>query len=126
MTLRALLLAAPLLAAPLLTGCGAAPRAPSLAPRHDMPVPPGEPRAELRLRVDLAPGAGCEEDLDLALYRDRGVDLIQWDEHTGACAGRTVTIRYLPRRTSAEKILSAVQKLGARAEQMPAAPQAEP
>lgn len=113
------------LAALALAGCGSASGLPALTPRHDLPVPADEPRAELRLRVDLHPGAGCEEELDLALYRDRGVDLIQWDERAGACAGRSVTIRYLTQRTSAAELLGAVRKLAATVEEIPAGPEAK-
>lgn len=122
--LRALLTTAlTALASLALAGCGGAAGLRPLAPRHDLPVPPGEPRAELRLRVDLPPGAGCEEDFDLALYRDRGVDLIQWDERAGACAGRGVTIRYLTQRTSAAELLGAVRKLAASVEEIPVEPE---
>lgn len=113
------------LAALALAGCGGGAGLPALAPRHDLPVPAEEPRAELRLRVDLPPGAGCEEEFDLALYRDRGVDLIQWDERAGACAGRSVTIRYLTQRTSAAELLGAVRKLAATVEEIPAGPEAK-
>src|SRR5689334_9162596 len=95
---KALALALVALAAP---ACGGAVQAPA-APAHDGPVPASEPRAEMRLRVDLEPGHGCEESFDLALYKNFGVDLVQWEESAGGCTGKVVTIRYLPRRVSAE------------------------
>ncbi len=99
----------------LAPACGGA--APELAsPAHDTPVPAGEKRAEMRLRVDLAPAQGCEEAFDLALYKDRGVDLIAWDDNAGACAGRAVVIRYLPGRTSEGEILKAAQGIAKKVE----------
>jgi hypothetical protein len=113
-----------LLAALWAAGCGAAPAAPA-GPRHDMPVPAGEPRAALRLRVDLKAAQGCEEAFDLALYRDRGVDLIAWDGRAGACAARTVTIRYLPRRLGEAQLLAAARRLAVRVERLPPVPESK-
>ena len=93
---------------------GAAPRATTAGP--DAPVPAGEERATLELVVDLEPTSSCEEDFDLALYSDRGIELIQWDEGTGSCAGRHVTIRYLPRRTSSNDVMSRVRELASKVE----------
>ncbi|EYF04741.1 hypothetical protein [Chondromyces apiculatus] len=106
----------------LLVGCGGAEGA-LRGPLHDVPVAAGEPRAELRLKVALRPGPGCEEAFDLALYEDRGVDLIAWDGQTGACHWRAVTIRYLPRRTSEGALLNAVRKLASGVEKTTAAPE---
>lgn len=86
------------------------------APAHDTPVPAGEKRAEMRLRVDLAPAQGCEEAFDLALYKDRGIDLIAWDDNAGACAGRSIVIRYLPGRTSEGEIVKAAQGIAKKVE----------
>ncbi|AKT44135.1 hypothetical protein [Chondromyces crocatus] len=112
-----------LLATVLLVGCGAGVTA--TGPRHDMPVPRGVARAEVALRVDLRPGPGCEEVFDLALYEDRGVDLVQWDRHAGVCKGRSVTIRYLPRQLSEGALLEAVRKLTTRVEKVGAARETE-
>jgi hypothetical protein len=75
----------------------------------DQPVPASEPRAELRLTVDLPASRECEESLDLALYRNRGVDLVAWDERRGSCEGRRIVIRYLPRQLTAEQALELVR-----------------
>lgn len=104
-----------LLAACFAAGCGAAPAA-LTGPQHDVPVPPGEPRADLALRVDLAPAQQCEEQFDLALYEHLGVDLVQWDGRAGTCAARQVTIRYLPRRIGRDELLATVRKLATRVE----------
>ncbi|MCC6557551.1 MAG: hypothetical protein IT372_31755 [Polyangiaceae bacterium] len=120
-SLRALAWAPLALAALGVSACGAAPAAVA-GPLHDAPVPASEPRAEVRLRVDLTPAEGCEEAFDLALYRDRGVDLIAWDERAGACAGRVVTIRYLPRRMHEAALLAAVRRLAREVVSLPAAP----
>ena len=106
-------------------GCGAAPVAVA-GPTHDVPVPASEPRAELRLRVDLTPATGCEEAFDLALYEHLGVDLVQWDERAGECTGRVVTLRYLPRRLAEAKLFAAVRALAAKAERLPPAKGASP
>jgi len=99
----------------LVTACGGA--ASELAsPGPDTPVPASEKRAEMRLRVDLAPAQGCEEAFDLALYKNRGIDLIEWDANTGACAGRVIVVRYLPNRTSEDDILKAAAGIAAKVE----------
>lgn len=107
----------PLLAAlaALAAACGGAAQEPA-SPSFDRPVPASEQRAEMRLRIDLAPAQRCEEAFDLALYQNRGIDLIEWDENTGACAGRGVVIRYLPRRTSEDEILKAARGLAQKVE----------
>jgi hypothetical protein len=95
----------------LVAGCGGAQtRGPSV-PDHDEPVPASEPRAEVVLVVDLEPSQGCEERFDLALYQDRRVDLIQWDDDAGSCAGRQVTIRYFSAKLDPAKLLALVRKL---------------
>ena len=75
----------------------------------DQPVPASEPRAELRLTVDLAASRECEEALDLELYRNRGVDLVAWDERHGSCEGRRIVVRYLSRQLTAEQALELVR-----------------
>src|SRR5690606_16426778 len=86
---------------------------------HDRPVPAGEPRAELGLELDLEPASDCEERFDLALYRDRRVDLVAWDGGDG-CTRRTVRIRYLSAQMTQAELEEAVKEL-ARAVR-PAAP----
>jgi hypothetical protein len=89
-------------------GCGSSTStAPLEAP--DSPVPPDEPRAELQLVVDLPPAQDCEESFDLALYQDRGIELIQWDDRSGFCEGRTIAIRYLSRKLSAQQVRAAAR-----------------
>jgi hypothetical protein len=106
-----------------LFGCisssGAAPRG-----SPDRPVPPGEPRAEIALEVDLEPAPDCEERFDLALYRDRGIELVQWDARAGACSDRRVRLRYLSGRLTSDKVLAAVRK--AARDVKPAEPPAPP
>ena len=92
--------------------CGASPLA-AAAPRHDEPVAAAEPRESVRLRVDLPKTASCEETFDLALYAHRGIDLVEWVEPSSKCAGRTVTIRYLPRRITRAEVLDKVRALAA-------------
>jgi hypothetical protein len=94
---------------------------------HDVPVPPGEPRGELSLIIDLTPAQECEERFDLALYTDRRIDLIAWDDQTGACSERQVTIRYLSAKINAEQLLDQVRKLVERVRRgEPARPAAQP
>jgi len=82
----------------------------------DSPVPAAEPRGVLRAVVDLPSTQGCEEKFDLVLYRDRAVDLIEWDGARGACSRRTVVIRYLSSRTSADRLTAAARQLAIRFE----------
>ncbi len=88
------------------------------SPGPDAPVPANEQRASLSFVVDLEPGSDCEQQFDLAVYEDRGVDLIQWDDRTGSCHGRKVTIRYLARHTSADAVRALVEKHSNRVEQV--------
>lgn len=97
-----------LVAALLCAGCAAT------GPTPGAPVPADEPRAALRLRVDLARAQDCEEAFDLAIYKSPAVDLVAWDRAAGRCEGREITIRYLPRRASREEILRAAAALAAR------------
>ena len=98
----------PLLVAAI-TACSAAPVA--AAPRHDEPVAASEPRETLTLKIDLPKSASCEEAFDLALYEDRGIDIVEWGGPPKKCAGRTVTIRFLPKRTTRAQVLERVRKL---------------
>ncbi len=76
-------------------GCAGAAPEPARASDFDRPVPASEPRATASFVVDLEAATDCEERFDLAIYTHRGVELVAWDEATGACAGRAVQIRYL-------------------------------
>jgi hypothetical protein len=78
----------------------------------DVPAPASEPRATIGVALDLRRAQRCEEAFDLALYQDRGIELITWDEGS-RCEDRNITVRYLPGRTTPEKIFRAVQATGA-------------
>jgi hypothetical protein len=93
---------------------------------HDRPPPASEPRAELGLELDLAPASDCEERFDLALYQDRRVDLVRWDENHGACAARLVSIRYLSAKLSEAELLTKVKELARRAAPAPKGPAQAP
>jgi len=98
----------------LLPACGRTSCAGPLPP--DTPVPAGEPRAILRVKLDLARESACDETFDLALYKDRGVDLITWDDAKGRCNDRAVTVRYLPKRVSRDALLGNIRKASIRTE----------
>ncbi|MBI4953745.1 MAG: hypothetical protein HY908_17100 [Myxococcales bacterium] len=111
---HALHLRTPLLAVLVLFG-GCAGTAPfEQAADWDKPVPRDVPRATVSLRLDLHPSQDCEERFDLALYQDRGIDLIEWDAERGRCADRHVRVRFLSQATSPEKVLALATKLAAR------------
>ena len=84
-------------------------------PPPDRPVPASEPRASVELLVDLEPGPRCEEDFDLGLYQDRGIQLIEWDDHTGGCQQRSIRVQYLPNRISEQNVIEQVRRLTRRA-----------
>jgi hypothetical protein len=104
-----------LLAAPLLFsfGCSVSGHAP------EIPVPASEPRAVVRLRVDLLRAQDCEEAFDLALYRSRAIELVAWEPGSSHCAERTLTVRYLTRRASREDVLRAAAEAGAKITPLP-------
>ena len=110
----------------LAVGCGSAATTSAPGQLPDQPVPPDEPRAELHLEVDLHPAQDCEEVFDLALYEDRGVELIAWDDAKGTCEGRRITLRYLSRKLDANGVQALVREHAAsvRAAQPPAPPAA--
>ncbi len=108
-------------AALAITACGAAPPEPQ-APSHDMPVAADEPRAELHVVVDLPSETACEEDFDLALYKDLAVDLVTWEPPLGECGIRTLTVRYLPRRANEAAVMAAIRKISPTARAVPASP----
>ena len=91
-----------------------APARVAAAPQHDQAVPASEPRAVLRLELDLPKTATCEEDFDLALYIHRGVDRIEWEGLGDKCTARRATIRYLPGKIDSQKLLERIGKLAAK------------
>ena len=101
-----------LMCAPLV-GCAASHAAsPPAAPAGDFdrPVPADEPRATVALSVDLEASRDCEERFDLAIYRDRGVELVAWDDREGRCSGREVSIRYLTAMLNEMRLLALVKE----------------
>lgn len=106
-----------LLCAGLAQGCAHA--AAGRRAGHDEPVPASEPRAELALKLDLPRTSTCEEDFDLALYRHTGVDFIAWTRAESGCSGRSVKIRYLPRRLERAELLVRVERLASRVQVEP-------
>jgi hypothetical protein len=104
----------------LAAGCGGAGPA-QAANGHDEPVPPGEPRAELALRLDLEPSTECEERFDLEVYEDRRIELIAWDDGHGRCADRSVRIRYLRGKIDEATLLALVREHARKAEPAAAA-----
>ena len=106
-----------LLVALVLCGGCATTQPAQAAADFDRPVPPDVPRNEVRLTVDLEPAQDCEERFDLALYEDRGIDLIKWDAGVGSCVGRTVTVRFLPGSIDRQRVLDKVKGLTRRMEQ---------
>jgi hypothetical protein len=100
------------LACTVFLGLACAPaRAAALPPQHDLPVGPEEPRDVVRVELDLPKTATCEEAFDLALYTERGVDRVDWNDSAHQCSARLVTIRYLPKRIDRRRLLERVKKL---------------
>ncbi len=87
------------------------------APTYDSPIAGSEPRALLRVVVDLEPVGGCDEAFDLAMYQDRGVELIEWDSARG-CSARRVILRYIPGRISRDALLSKIRQVSRKVEVM--------
>lgn len=100
-----------------LCACGS-PSPTVFGPQHDMPAAKDEPRAEMHLRLDLPMESACEERFDLALYENTAVELIQWEQGKG-CAGRSVRIRYLPKRIRAGSLLEEVRAHATAAQELP-------
>ena len=98
-----------------LQACGGTALKPA-GPGPDAPVPASEPRQTLHLKLDLEHSASCEEDFDLAIYENRGVELLQWDEQEG-CRGRQVSVRYYPEKLSRQKLLKLVRELAVSAKE---------
>ena len=101
----------------LLSACASLPRA--RATTWDVPVSPTEPRANLKLKVNLESATDCDERFDLSIYEDRGVDLVTWDDASAlgsSCRDRRVTVRYLPGRVSRAALLSRIRTLSKKME----------
>ena len=111
--IRSLVLAAAL--SPL-AGCSAS------VPPPDAPVPAAEPRAVVRLHVDLVRAQDCEEAFDLALYKSRAVELVAWEPAGGRCDDRTVTVRYLSRAASRDDMIHAASAAAAKVSALPETP----
>lgn len=79
-------------------------------PPPDRPVPASEPRDEVSARVDLKQARDCEEAFDLALYKDRAIELIAWDEHVGTCQNRHVEITYLSRKITRDEVIQTARR----------------
>lgn len=94
----------------LVAASGCAGGTSALGPGPDAPVPASEARQSVSFVVDLEPGSDCEQRFDLAVYENRDIDLIQWDEQTGSCHGRKVTIVYLSRHTDEAAVRALVEK----------------
>ncbi len=86
--------------------CAAA--APPAGP-PDQPVPASEPREELVVHIDLPRTPRCDESFELAMYADRGVELIAWGPSSRSCVGRTAKVRFLPKRLGKEKLLEVMR-----------------
>jgi hypothetical protein len=104
---RGLVAAVALLAATGCTGSAAA----QTAADFDRPVAADKPRAELSIRVDLAPAQSCEESFDLALYQDRRIELIEWDDQIGECSGRAIRVRYMSDELKQDELMKKVKEL---------------
>ncbi len=75
---------------------------------HDEPVPATEPRATLRVAVDLDRRTGCEEAFDLAVYAHRAVERIAWEPPSAAspCVARSATVTFVPSRLPQAELIS--------------------
>lgn len=80
---------------------------------HDVPAAASEPRAQVRVLLALAPRIGCDEAFDLALYENRGVELVTWEspKSGGSCRELRATVRYLPRHITRAELVRRVQQL---------------
>ena len=83
---------------------------------YDKPVPASEPRQELALLLELPAASDCEERFDLALYENRAIELVAWDEQAGGCVGREVTIRYLTSGLDQKAVLALAREHATSAE----------
>lgn len=81
-----------------------------VANSYDRPIPSSEPREELKLILDLETSTNCEEQFDIAMYQDLGVELIQWNEPKEGCLQRQVTVRFLTTRISREALIQRIRQ----------------
>ena len=95
-------------------GCGGA--STEVRGPPDAPEPASEPRATLKVELDLPRLSACEEDFDVALYASRAVELVAWSPSPSPCTGRHATVRYFPKRISAESLRKRIQELSTRVE----------
>jgi len=108
-----------LVLAAALVGCGPPPQPAQSPIEHDEPVPASVQRAELRLLLVLPPERDCEETFDLELYRDRGIDLVEWDDAEG-CDGRIIIVRYFPERIDEATLRARIRELATKVGAAPA------
>lgn len=85
---------------------------------HDAQVPATEPRAEIVVTVDLPARRDCEEAFDLALYRDLGIELVEWDPAESGCTRRRARVRYLSAKITREGVVSRIRSLSTKTEIM--------
>jgi len=100
----------------LLAGCSVS----HVGPAFDIPIPAGEVRDSLELKLTLEPRQDCEESFDLALYQHRGIELIRWDrpQGPGRCEGRRATIRYIPARIQRAQVIRLCRTAARQVEQV--------
>lgn len=96
-------------------GCGGE-LPPAAASGHDAPVAANEPRAQARMVLALVPRIACDEAFELALYENRGVELVTWESSAtplppGSCRELRTTVRYLPRHITRAELVRRVQQL---------------
>jgi len=95
----------------LLTACARTPDdAAPARDAHDVQVPATEPREEITVTMDLPARSDCEEAFDLALYRNSGIDLVEWDRATG-CIQRRAKIRYVTTRIARDAVVARIRGL---------------
>lgn len=87
--------------------CGGVPAA--TGPGPDTPVPRSEPRSDVRYQLELEPGHDCEREFDLALYENRGIDLLEWDDQDG-CRERQLTVRFFERKLTKQQVRELVDR----------------
>lgn len=87
---------------------------PAVTGGHDVPVAASEPRAQVKVVLALVPRIGCDEAFDLALYENRGVELVTWASPrppSGSCRELRATVRYLPKQITRAELVRRVQQL---------------
>ncbi len=95
----------------VVAGCGGE-LPPPAAGGHDVPVVASEPRAQVKVVVALVPRIGCDEAFDLALYQNRGVELVTWESpRASSCRELRATVRYLPKQITRAELVRRVQEL---------------